>query len=314
MMRRVGNRSSKSRSSNTDTTRTKRICLGFLAVAIFTIFYVNFLKKLDQLGIEVEEASKGKMATVTVHEDVKDPQLSYTVYDQQESEEKSNEGGYSAVDTNVGSEEEVKEEDEQTPDEPESADEEELEDDTPEESADEEKGEKDVSSPESSDGEKGVEDEDNVSDESVDEEDQEVRVEVQQNNTAVVNDTEADSGSNAILSTLVTTVEIGTNSTHAAETSAAQCKVLFKNKDMKICHFIPYDGNFGDELGPAAILKILENKFYPCSVKDIPVLNLRNARQPKDKCLFNLGSIFHFVQTGDHVWGTGTYRLPRYSS
>jgi hypothetical protein len=274
---------------------------------------VNFLKKLDQLGTEVEEASKEKMATVTVHEDMKYPQLSFTVYDQHESSEKSNEGGYSAVDTNAGSEEEVKEEDEQTPDEPESADEEELEDDAPEELVDEEKGEKDVSSPESFDGEKGVEDEDNVSDESVDEEDLVVGAEVQQNSTVVANDTEADSGSNAILSTLVATVDSGTDNTHAAETSAVQCKVLFKNKYMKICHFIPYDGNFGDELGPAAILKILENKFYPCSVEDIPVLNLKNARQPKDICLFNLGSIFHFVQRGDHVWGTGTYRLPRYS-
>ncbi len=208
---------------------------------------------------------------------------------------------------------EEEEEEEETPEGTESADEEEQEQDDTEESVDEETGENDESSKESYDEEYEAEDENKVTDESVD--DQEVDdegAEVQQNITAAVHDKESDSGSSALLSTKVTTIDGGVNTTHTAETSAIQCKVRFKNTDMKICHFIPYDGNFGDELGPAAILKALENKFYPCSVEDIPVLNLRNKRLPKDVCLFNLGSIFHFIQTGDHVWGTGTYRLPHY--
>lgn len=266
------------------------------------------------MGTEVEEASKKGTATVTVQEDVKNPQLSFTVYDQQKTTERNNDVSYSTVDPNAGSADEVTEEgEEETPEGTESADEEKQEQDDLEESVDEEVVENDESSKESFDGENGAEDEDNVADESVDDQEvDEVGVEVQQNITAAALDKESESVSSAILSTNVTTIDGGANDTHNAETSAIQCKVRFKNNDMKICHFIPYDGNFGDELGPAAILKTLENEFYPCSVEDIPVLNLRNKRQPEDVCLFNLGSIFHFIQTDDHVWGTGTYRLPHY--
>jgi len=84
-----------------------------------------------------------------------------------------------------------------------------------------------------------------------------------------------------------------------------QCKVQFKDRNMRLCHFIPYNGNFGDELGPAVILKLLENKFH-CSVDEVPVLNLAKEKRGSDEvCLFSLGSIFHMVRSGDHIWGTG---------
>ena len=83
------------------------------------------------------------------------------------------------------------------------------------------------------------------------------------------------------------------------------CHVQFINKQMRICHFIPYSGNFGDELGPAVILKLLENKFG-CYVDKVPILNLAVKERGNDEiCLFNLGSIFHMVKSGDHIWGTG---------
>lgn len=92
---------------------------------------------------------------------------------------------------------------------------------------------------------------------------------------------------------------------HEAKTTDTSCKVEFKDKNMSLCHFIPYNGNFGDELGPAAILKLLENKFG-CSTENIPVTNLaKRRRNAADVCLFSLGSIFHMVKSGDHIWGTG---------
>ena len=83
------------------------------------------------------------------------------------------------------------------------------------------------------------------------------------------------------------------------------CSVKFQYANMSLCYLIPYGANFGDELGPAVVRRILEYHFG-CSSRDIHVINLkrRDARE-KRTCLFALGSIFHFIRTGDHVWGTG---------
>jgi hypothetical protein len=92
----------------------------------------------------------------------------------------------------------------------------------------------------------------------------------------------------------------------------SNCTVRFKDTSMNLCHFIPYGGNFGDEIGPAVIMKIVENK-YGCSRQDIPVFNLagENPRGKNVSCLFSLGSIFHMVRNGDHVWGTGMNANPK---
>jgi hypothetical protein len=83
------------------------------------------------------------------------------------------------------------------------------------------------------------------------------------------------------------------------------CTTRFKQNRMYLCHLIPYGGNFGDEIGPAVITKLIENK-YGCSFNDIPVLNLAQYdRWDNAICLFSLGSIFHRIRNHDHVWGTG---------
>lgn len=96
---------------------------------------------------------------------------------------------------------------------------------------------------------------------------------------------------------------IGGSTTYKKPT--VSCNVNFKRLDMRLCNYIPYNGNFGDELGPAMILKLLEREFN-CSAKKIPVLNLAKIKpRPNEVCLFSLGSIFHMVRGIDHVWGTG---------
>mmetsp|Transcript_6743 Transcript_6743/g.9792 ORF Transcript_6743/g.9792 Transcript_6743/m.9792 type:complete len:882 (+) Transcript_6743:72-2717(+) len=90
----------------------------------------------------------------------------------------------------------------------------------------------------------------------------------------------------------------------AAGTISVDCKVQFKNNRLRICYFNP-NSYFDNDLGPAVILKMLENEFG-CSTDEIPVLNLATKkRASNDVCLFSLGSILHGVTSGDHVWGTG---------
>ena len=90
-----------------------------------------------------------------------------------------------------------------------------------------------------------------------------------------------------------------------------KCHVQFKDPNMSLCYFVPYGANFGDELGPAVAKRLLEYKFG-CSSEDNSVheLNLSDQKQREVErvgrtCLFTLGSIFHYVHKGDHVWGTG---------
>mmetsp|Transcript_3899 Transcript_3899/g.6654 ORF Transcript_3899/g.6654 Transcript_3899/m.6654 type:complete len:168 (-) Transcript_3899:2242-2745(-) len=74
---------------------------------------------------------------------------------------------------------------------------------------------------------------------------------------------------------------------------------------MSICY---YDSlNFGDELGPVVSKRLLEN-HVGCSAASLPVLNLFSGDGVKEEdttCLFVLGSVFHMVKEGDHVWGIG---------
>lgn len=109
--------------------------------------------------------------------------------------------------------------------------------------------------------------------------------------------------------------------------STSKCVIDFKpsatrmKRHMAICNFIPYGKNFGDELGPAMSQQLLEHYFCGNSstttIHNYTILNLasQNARTKRSKekytCLFTLGSILHFVNQRDHIWGTGAnpYRL-----
>ena len=91
---------------------------------------------------------------------------------------------------------------------------------------------------------------------------------------------------------------VGTSVSHAA----SLCR--FKDTNMGLCHFIPYGNNFGDEIGPLVSKKLVEDHFN-CKGDSLPVWDLAKGRPRKGTCLFSLGSIFHMVKDGDHVWGTG---------
>jgi pyruvyltransferase len=52
--------------------------------------------------------------------------------------------------------------------------------------------------------------------------------------------------------------------------------------------------NFGDEIGPMVVRAILENRGLPTA---------EGSR--RDGRLISVGSVLHFAQPGDHVWGTG---------
>jgi len=97
------------------------------------------------------------------------------------------------------------------------------------------------------------------------------------------------------------------------------CSVRFKSNRMALCFFLAYGGNFGDELGPAAVDLVLKDRFHCTSnVLKLDVAQPkidRQRRQQGIKCLFTLGSIFHSIQHGDHVWGTGVnpYWQEKYS-
>jgi hypothetical protein len=93
-------------------------------------------------------------------------------------------------------------------------------------------------------------------------------------------------------------------------TLRSDCYIRFQNPHMRLCNFVPYGNNFGDELGPAVTLRILQEYFVCANVSAVPVVNLAAVgfpvqRRSNESCLFAVGSIFHFVRSGDHVWGTG---------
>lgn len=89
-----------------------------------------------------------------------------------------------------------------------------------------------------------------------------------------------------------------------------KCKVTFRDPNLRLCHVIPWGANFGDEIGPPVVKRILELYFH-CSTSDLPTFNLwdkidtdgiMNRTQP---CLMSVGSMFRMIRTGDHLWGTG---------
>jgi hypothetical protein len=98
-----------------------------------------------------------------------------------------------------------------------------------------------------------------------------------------------------------------------------QCRVEFHDENMNLCHLIPWP-NFGDELGPPIVKRILELHFG-CSADDLPVFDLslvyrgRGDLEPfknrtglaleRGTCLTTVGSLWRMVNTGDHMWGTG---------
>ena len=82
------------------------------------------------------------------------------------------------------------------------------------------------------------------------------------------------------------------------------CRVKLKDSDMSLCYFMPYGANFGDELGHAVVRRLLEYHFG-CSAQDIPAINVAIEKRDGRICLFTLGTVFHMVHRGDHVWGTG---------
>ena len=84
------------------------------------------------------------------------------------------------------------------------------------------------------------------------------------------------------------------------------CSVKFQHTNMSLCYFLPYGANFGDELGPAVVKRILEYHFG-CSSTDVHVIDMSGppGKRNNRTCLFALGSIFHYTRDGDHIWGTG---------
>ena len=91
------------------------------------------------------------------------------------------------------------------------------------------------------------------------------------------------------------------------------CKVMFRNNQMSLCHITPWK-NFGDELGPPIVKRILELHFG-CSTDDLNVFDLRNVYVPGgtysrtgsglETCLMSVGSLWRMAKSGDHMWGTG---------
>jgi pyruvyltransferase len=66
----------------------------------------------------------------------------------------------------------------------------------------------------------------------------------------------------------------------------------------KIIYFVPYNGNFGDELVPLLIQRL-------CG--ECGCINIRRQKLNKFKGGFmsSLGSIMHLLPDGCHIWGTG---------
>mmetsp|Transcript_2509 Transcript_2509/g.5831 ORF Transcript_2509/g.5831 Transcript_2509/m.5831 type:complete len:305 (-) Transcript_2509:1616-2530(-) len=92
--------------------------------------------------------------------------------------------------------------------------------------------------------------------------------------------------------------------TKVTATSDGDCYVGFLNKSMAICYWNSL--NFGDEIGPVVAKKLLEAHFG-CSASKVPLVNLFDDYEAKKRkaCLFVLGSVFHIVKSGDHIWGIG---------
>lgn len=98
------------------------------------------------------------------------------------------------------------------------------------------------------------------------------------------------------------------------------CQVDFvanaSNETIAICHYLNMAGNFGDELGPAVVKRLMQlaARDPACTLSpSMETLNLAKDFKKREEgrfskpytCLFPLGSVFHKVKNDDHVWGIG---------
>ncbi len=95
-----------------------------------------------------------------------------------------------------------------------------------------------------------------------------------------------------------------------AESSKLSCSIEFKDPSVSICNYLPYRGlNFGDELGPAVVDRILERYFSQTSCRAATAkhhLTSEDSNRTQGKrCFFAVGSVFHYTQPGDIIWGIG---------
>lgn len=73
-----------------------------------------------------------------------------------------------------------------------------------------------------------------------------------------------------------------------------------------VCFLNPFSNNFGDELGPAIVKRLLDYRFKKnVTFNRFEMHWKRGSPHPKG-CLFGLGSITHYLLQGDYVWGTGS--------
>jgi pyruvyltransferase len=63
-------------------------------------------------------------------------------------------------------------------------------------------------------------------------------------------------------------------------------------------YFVPYNGNFGDELAPLIIQRLLPKQELIFYKRKVPQDNTK-------KILTSIGSIIHLIPDGSYVWGTG---------
>jgi hypothetical protein len=91
------------------------------------------------------------------------------------------------------------------------------------------------------------------------------------------------------------------------------CKVVFRDPNLSVCHIVPWGANFGDEIGPPVVKRILELHFG-CSADSLAVFDMaklgrsllnRTGHPEVTNCLMTVGSLWRMILTGDHVWGTG---------
>ena len=69
----------------------------------------------------------------------------------------------------------------------------------------------------------------------------------------------------------------------------------------KLCYYHPVGNNFGDEMGPEIIRRLVSWKLQRNVTFDVHNM----GESHPDNCLVALGSIFHFTKPGDYLWGSG---------
>ena len=114
-------------------------------------------------------------------------------------------------------------------------------------------------------------------------------------------------------------LSVPSSATNDNSSNSNDCHIVFRDPGFYLCHVIPWGANFGDEMGPPVVKRILElyygNDNNNCSADDLPVFDIgkhlgwdymNRSKYPKvQTCFMTVGSLFRVVQTGDHLWGTG---------